>query len=85
MLDEIEELEQEGGDDIYAEIYPFWDGEDDFFNIKKVDDVKLLPNLKSVVLFHHDGEHRQTHYRQTSWLGWFMKRVPCALFYTIYQ
>ena len=52
LLGEIEKLEQDGGDDVYLQLRPFWDGEDDAFNVKKADDAALLPKLRRVVLFH---------------------------------
>jgi hypothetical protein len=46
----IEQINQDGGDNIYLQICPFWDGEDDLSNIQSVEDAALLPNLKSVTL-----------------------------------
>ncbi len=56
MLDRITEIDQDGGDEIYGQLYPFWDGEDDVFNIQSAEDAALLPNLKSVTLFYDDDE-----------------------------
>ncbi|OHD09569.1 MAG: hypothetical protein A2086_04265 [Spirochaetes bacterium GWD1_27_9] len=56
MLESIKELSQDGGDDIYIHLCPFWDGEDDLFNIKSVDDCSLLPNLKKVTIFYDKDE-----------------------------
>lgn len=53
---DIDKLEQDGGDDIYLQLIPFWDGEDDQFNIRSADDAALLPKLKSVVLFYDDDD-----------------------------
>ncbi|XOB63515.1 DUF6892 domain-containing protein [Campylobacterota bacterium DY0563] len=53
----IEEIYQDGGDDIYLTLCPFWDGEDDTFNILSAEDVKVLPNLKKVVLFYQDDDN----------------------------
>lgn len=50
MVQNITELEQDGGDEIYHEICPFWDGEDASFDIKSAEDVHLLPNLKKMTL-----------------------------------
>ena len=52
----IQEINQDGGDEIYMQIYPFWDGEDDVFNIQSAEDAASLPNLKSVTLFYDDDE-----------------------------
>lgn len=41
---------------IYHQITPFWDGEGNEFNILSAEDVKLLPNLKEVVLLYDGGK-----------------------------
>ena len=48
LADEITELIVDGGNEIYGQIIPFWDGEDDYFNIKKVsvEEIKQFKNLK---------------------------------------
>jgi hypothetical protein len=51
LLAEVDKLFQDGGNDIYMEICPFWSGEDDVFNIRSAEDAALLPKLKSVTLF----------------------------------
>lgn len=48
LLDEIEELNADGGDDIYAQISPFWGGEDDYYEVHSAKDAKQLPNLKKI-------------------------------------
>ena len=53
MLDDVEALGQDRGD-IYLQVCPLWDGEDDQFNIKSAADASLLPNLKRVTLFYDD-------------------------------
>ena len=52
LSSEIEEILIDGGDDIYGQIYPFWDGEDDYFDLKRVSDEELsqFPNLKRIQL-----------------------------------
>lgn len=35
-------------------IIPYWDGEDDFFNIENYEDIKHFPNLKKMTLFSND-------------------------------
>lgn len=52
LAHEIEEIIMDGGDDIYGQIYPFWDGEDDYFDLKRVSDAELsqFPNLKLIQL-----------------------------------
>jgi hypothetical protein len=48
LLDDIEALEADGGDDIYAQLAPLWSGEDDYFEVQSAKDAKLFPNLKQV-------------------------------------
>ena len=48
QLEQVTSLYIEGGSEIYHQIYPFWDGEDDTFDINSFDDVKLLPRLQSI-------------------------------------
>lgn len=55
FAEKITSLEQDGGNDIYMEIAPFWDGEDDVFNIKSADDAVSFPNLKEVTLFYDEA------------------------------
>lgn len=56
MLDRVVELVQDGGNDIYLQIAPLWDGEDDVFDIEDFSDVDLLPNLRSLTLTGVDEE-----------------------------
>lgn len=56
MLPHVEELYQEGGTEIYLQLCPFWDGEDNIFDIHSAEDAALLPNLKSVTLFYSGDE-----------------------------
>lgn len=56
MLATVEEIYQDGGDEIYMEVVEMWDGEDDKFNITSTDDLALLPNLKKITLFYDDAE-----------------------------
>lgn len=56
MVQEIKALYTDGGDEIYLQIIPFWDGEDDVFNIKSAADAELLPNLKEVTIFFDKDE-----------------------------
>lgn len=50
LLATITELDQDGGDTIYHEIYPFWDGEGSEFDLCSAEDAALLPNLERVTL-----------------------------------
>lgn len=57
MVQDITELVSDGGDTIYLEITPFWDGEDDRYDVKSAVDVNLLPNLKNAtLLFDYPGD-----------------------------
>jgi len=47
LLIDFEELKLDGGDEIYRQIIPFWDGEDNQFDAKSVEDIKYLPNLRA--------------------------------------
>jgi hypothetical protein len=49
--EEITELYQDGGDDIYLQVAPCWDGEDDQFVIKSEKDAIQFSNLRKVTLF----------------------------------
>jgi len=53
---EIETIRSDGGDDVYMNIIPQWDGEDKVFYIKSVtpEEIKQFPNLKSVSIFAGD-------------------------------
>ena len=64
ILHHITEIAQDGGDEIYGQLYPFWDGEDDTFNIQSAEDAALLPNLKSVTLFYDDDGRILEKFRQ---------------------
>ncbi|SNQ42128.1 leucine-rich repeat domain-containing protein [Cellulophaga lytica] len=46
LLLDIVELQPDGGDEIYAQLIPFWSGEDDCFDVKSIADIKYLPSLK---------------------------------------
>ncbi|UOQ70754.1 DUF6892 domain-containing protein [Hymenobacter cellulosilyticus] len=56
LLTQVEEIYQDGGDDIYHHLYPFWDGEDETFTITSTADLALLPNLRKMTLFYDDRE-----------------------------
>lgn len=50
LADEITELIVDGGNEIYSQIIPFWDGEDDYFDMRNVseEEVKQFKNLKKM-------------------------------------
>jgi hypothetical protein len=51
---EVEEILQDGGDDIYGHVLRFWDGEDDTFCIRNFEDIKHFNNLKKMNLFYSE-------------------------------
>ena len=50
LASEITEIIMDGGNDIYHQIIPLWDGEDDYFDIKKItsEDLHQFKNLKKM-------------------------------------
>lgn len=56
LLDQVEIIDQ-NYHNAYHQVTPYWDGEGDEFNITSTEDVKLLPNLKKVVLL-YDREQK---------------------------
>jgi hypothetical protein len=52
LAPEVDELTQDGGNDIYMNIIPFWSGSTDDFNIQSFEDVDQFPNLKTIILFY---------------------------------
>ena len=56
LLENIDELYQDGGDHIYHQLCPFWDGEDNIFNIRSTEDCALLPNLKKMTICYDEDD-----------------------------
>ncbi|MFC5291354.1 DUF6892 domain-containing protein [Actinokineospora guangxiensis] len=52
QLASVDELITDGGLEIYHQCSPFWDGEDDLFDVTSLDDLALLPNLRVI----HGGD-----------------------------
>ncbi|MEU0991233.1 DUF6892 domain-containing protein [Streptomyces sp. NPDC005953] len=48
LLASVEVLIADGGNEVYNECAPMWDGEDDLFDVRSLDDLALLPNLKCI-------------------------------------
>lgn len=46
LLATVEELTFDGGHQVFMECAPVWDGEDDLFDLRSLDDLHLVPNLK---------------------------------------
>ncbi|GGZ12842.1 hypothetical protein CP967_17715 [Streptomyces nitrosporeus] len=49
LLASVEELVIDGGNQVNHECAPIWDGEDGLFDVRSLDDLDLLPNLKRVL------------------------------------
>ena len=65
MVQDITELFSDGGDRIYHEIFPFWSGEDDIFDVKSATDIKFFPKLKKArLLFKYPGEELKKEFRK---------------------
>lgn len=54
LAEQVTEIYQDGGNEIYMNITPYWDGEDDGFNIGNYKDLRHFPNLKKMTLFEND-------------------------------
>ena len=52
LADQVQEIDMDGGNEIYANIFPMWDGEDDMFDLDAVTEVELkqFPNLKKATI-----------------------------------
>lgn len=50
----VTELYQDGGNHVYLAICPFWDGEDDLFDIDTYKDTEHFPNLKKMTIMSND-------------------------------
>lgn len=51
LAGKVQELYQDGGNQVYMAITPQWDGEDDTFTITDFSDTQHFPNLESLTLF----------------------------------
>ncbi|MBM7068345.1 hypothetical protein [Actibacterium sp. 188UL27-1] len=47
QLAKVDTLVFDGGNTIYPYVYPFWGGETEEFDIRSLDDLRLLPNLET--------------------------------------
>ena len=50
MANEVTEIYQNGGNNIYMQLLRFGEGWEDYWDIENTKDVKQFPNLKKVVL-----------------------------------
>jgi len=46
LLAQVEELPFDAGAEVYSQVFPYWDGECDTFDVGAINDIGLLPNLK---------------------------------------
>jgi hypothetical protein len=46
LLADVEELAFDGSSEVYHQVFPYWDGECDTFDVKSIADIALVPNLK---------------------------------------
>lgn len=56
LLWDIKELRASGGDEIYHQLIPHWDGEDEMYDVVSAEDVKYFPNLKKITLMGRNKE-----------------------------
>jgi hypothetical protein len=56
LAEKVTEIEMDGGNQIYLEIAPGWDGEDDLFDVNEFADLRHFPNLKSMTLLYTGNE-----------------------------
>ncbi|SCK30306.1 hypothetical protein H181DRAFT_02415 [Streptomyces sp. WMMB 714] len=54
LLARVEELCFDAGAEVFGHCAPAWDGEDGLFDVRSLDDLALLPNLREVT-FVEDG------------------------------
>lgn len=46
LLAQVEKLGFDGGNEIYHQVFPYWDGECETFDVKSPEDINLVPNLR---------------------------------------
>ncbi|GLZ40561.1 hypothetical protein [Actinokineospora sp. NBRC 105648] len=56
LAEKITEIEMDGGNEIYLEIAPGWDGEDGLFDVDEFADLRHFSHLKSMTLFYTGNE-----------------------------
>ncbi|MEV7554655.1 hypothetical protein AB0N89_33985 [Amycolatopsis sp. NPDC089917] len=56
LAEKITEIEMDGGNEIYLEIAPNWDGEDSLFDVDEFADLAHFPHLKSMTLLYTGNE-----------------------------
>lgn len=58
LADGIEVLELDSGSEIYHHLYPFWDGEDDTFDVKNFEDIIHFPRLRKITVAYSEEKER---------------------------
>ncbi|MDR6594386.1 DUF6892 domain-containing protein [Saccharothrix longispora] len=56
LAEKITEIGMDGGNEVYLQIAPNWDGEDDLFDVDEFADLRHFPNLKSMTLLYTGNE-----------------------------
>ncbi|WP_139979890.1 DUF6892 domain-containing protein [Nocardioides litoris] len=56
LLAEVDEIYMDGGNEVYLQVAPRWDGEDGAFDVERWDDLDLLPALESITVMGGDEE-----------------------------
>ncbi|MFC6089866.1 DUF6892 domain-containing protein [Saccharothrix lopnurensis] len=56
LAEKVTGIGMDGGNEIYLEIAPNWDGEDGLFDVDEFADLRHFPNLKSMTLFYTGDE-----------------------------
>ncbi|MFD5826104.1 DUF6892 domain-containing protein [Lentzea sp. NPDC060358] len=56
LAEKVTEIYMDGGNQIYLEIAPGWDGEDGLFDVHEFADVRHFPHLKSMTLLYTGDE-----------------------------
>lgn len=56
LAEKVEEISMDGGNEIFLNIIPQWDGEDEFFDLSDVSERELaqFPNLKKAVIMSNE-------------------------------
>ncbi|MGW0606543.1 DUF6892 domain-containing protein [Streptomyces sp. NPDC002644] len=49
LLATVDRLVFDGGNQVFMECAPVWDGEDDLFDVRSLEDLDLLPNLRTFI------------------------------------
>ncbi|MEU4443316.1 hypothetical protein AB0K14_13745 [Actinosynnema sp. NPDC050801] len=56
LAEKVTAIGMDGGNEIYLQIAPNWDGEDGLFDVDEFADLRHFPHLKSMTLFYTGNE-----------------------------